>query len=249
MRSGSVLFLLGAGASVDSGMKTYRGTGDAYYTFDETDPLANPLHVCALGDDSGMERMWDHLMPIVKDARQVDQLGPTYANIAELAATYESSMVITQNIDSLALRMPGIDNVVELHGSLAYTRCLRCGVRNAFVDGVFRCPGTCQGWLRPDVVLFGENVSTRNGDRVRSYIKRARPVDCYVVGTSLRFPYLHNIIKCAKARGASVTHVNPDPAYVWHLQRQQNVYNTMTGEFRVRMVRKKKPDRLIKWFI
>ncbi len=247
MRSGSALFLLGAGASVDSGLKTYRGAGDKYYSFDENDPLSNPLHICALGDDSGMERMWNHLLPIIKDANQVEELGPTYSKIAELASTYDSCMVVTQNIDGLALRIPGIDDIVEIHGSLSYTRCIKCGVRDAFKPNVFRCP--CQGWLRPDVVLFGEGLSVKNGDRVRSFVNRTHPVDCYVVGTSMRFAYLHDIVKRAKARGASVTHVNPDPEYAWHLEREQHVYNSVTGEFRTRMIKKKKPDKLIKCFV
>ena len=70
--------------------------------------------------------------------------------------------MITQNIDRLH-RAAGSENVVEVHGSIATSTCTRCAASFEIeeVDGLFdeegvaRC-ATCDGAVKPDVVLFGE---------------------------------------------------------------------------------------------
>jgi len=237
----SVMFLLGAGASVDSGMRTYRGGDNRYYTFDENDET-NPLLASGLGDASRMEAMWAHLAPIKRDMDAIADVGPTYRQIERIAHDYAHAMIVTQNIDGLAHRV--CDNVVEMHGNLSTATCLRCAQSTPLELPRVRCK-ECDGWLRPDVTLFDESLPVERVERVFSYIARHHPSTLYVVGTSMRFGYLHAIVKKAKARGATVVHVNNDPDYVWHKQRQQWIACQDTGEVRSRMVAKKKPEQLI----
>ena len=71
--------------------------------------------------------------------------------------------MITQNIDRLHARA-GTQSLVEVHGSIAHSSCLVCGLRYELEvvrarhegagDGVPRCE--CGQPLKPDVVLFGE---------------------------------------------------------------------------------------------
>jgi NAD-dependent deacetylase len=71
--------------------------------------------------------------------------------------------VITQNVDQLH-RKAGSREVIEVHGSIASSSCLRCGAGYRLGDvraraaldpaGVPRCD--CGQPLKPDVVLFGE---------------------------------------------------------------------------------------------
>src|SRR5205085_4418002 len=74
--------------------------------------------------------------------------------------------LITQNIDGLHGRA-GRRKLVEVHGTIAHSSCLRCGAtyaleevrarREADQRGVPRCD--CGEPLKPDVVLFGEYLS------------------------------------------------------------------------------------------
>jgi len=68
--------------------------------------------------------------------------------------------VVTQNIDGLHQRA-GSERVWELHGSVYKNRCVRCGRAYgveavAEGEGVPRC--ACGGVIRPEVVLYGENL-------------------------------------------------------------------------------------------
>jgi NAD-dependent deacetylase len=72
--------------------------------------------------------------------------------------------LITQNIDGLH-KTAGSRNIIELHGNIQRTKCSN---ENIVVDtwedtGEIppRCPG-CGGYLRPDVVWFGEMLSPKN---------------------------------------------------------------------------------------
>jgi NAD-dependent SIR2 family protein deacetylase len=249
----AVLFLLGAGASVDSGMKTYRGGADtgAYYSFSsvEDDAERNPLHESALRNSFRLSRMWDHLMPIVRDIP--DKVGPMYERIKEIAAGFSQHMIATQNIDGLAHKIS--DNVVELHGDLKTVQCLECWEYTPLVrDDVEDSPPPCQRCgslsVRPDIVLFGETLPDGRLERVYQFISQHRPTVCYVIGTSLRFPYLQALIKRVKKEGcqsANVIHVNPDPTYSYHTHRERWDLSSISGELTLKRIRKRKPETLL----
>ena len=77
-------------------------------------------------------------------------------------------LCLTQNIDTLE-RLAGIpkEKIVEAHGSFATQRCIQC--KRPFDDAemkkiveeerIPRC-NTCKGLVKPDIVFFGESVST-----------------------------------------------------------------------------------------
>lgn len=66
----------------------------------------------------------------------------------------KSTTLITQNIDGL-LQRAGCTEVIELHGSMARSRCGQCGrSRWSLFD---RCLN-CLGHMRPEVILFGEEL-------------------------------------------------------------------------------------------
>jgi len=68
--------------------------------------------------------------------------------------------VVTQNIDGLH-QMAGSTNVCELHGSVHRNYCMSCGKKYGLdvvlaADPVPYCD--CGGMIRPDVVLYEENL-------------------------------------------------------------------------------------------
>ena len=86
-----------------------------------------------------------------------------HAVVAQLERRGLIRGVITQNIDRLH-RMAGSERVVEVHGSIEWSRCMICDGRVELEkvvgllesgDGAPEC-GSCVSPLKPDVVLFGE---------------------------------------------------------------------------------------------
>ncbi len=83
--------------------------------------------------------------------------------VAELERRGLVTGVITQNVDRLH-RAAGSSNVVEVHGSIEWSRCMTCNGRVELEkvvellesgDGAPEC-AACVTPLKPDVVLFGE---------------------------------------------------------------------------------------------
>jgi NAD-dependent deacetylase len=107
--------------------------------------------------------------------------------LASLERAGRLSGVVTQNIDGLH-QAAGSVNVAELHGSVHRNRCMGCAaewpLRQMLVNApdVPLCPN-CGGILKPDVVLYGENLSEKVLDAALLIIGNA---DCIIVGgTSL----------------------------------------------------------------
>ena len=110
--------------------------------------------------------------------------GAHYA-LAKLEQEGKLRAVVTQNIDGLH-QLAGSQNVLELHGSELRNTCLSCGKKYGMEkilqsEGVPTC--TCGGVIKPDVVLYGEQLN--EGD-LRKAIRYAAEADLMIVaGTSL----------------------------------------------------------------
>lgn len=118
--------------------------------------------------------------------------------------------VITQNIDMLH-RKAGTRELVEVHGSIAYTSCPSCGgsipledVRTRLLedpDGVPRCE-RCGGPLKPEVVLFGEMLAQEPLGRARQLCERAELLLC--IGSSLEVHPVAGLPLLTHAAGGAV---------------------------------------------
>lgn len=202
----SIFFILGAGASSDSGLPTYRGE-DGLYDDDSTpEILLTPRNLY-----THPESVWRFLNPLYSMIQQHTP-GPTYQKIAEIIQEHPHSFLLTQNIDGYAtnLNLP----VIEMHGSHKTMTCVGCGSSIPTDFDKFRCD--CGGWYRPDVVLFEESLPKKSVQEVYYLLKKRRPKYVLVIGTSMQFPYLRVFIDKAKKRGAKVIHINPDPNYHGH---------------------------------
>jgi NAD-dependent histone deacetylase SIR2 len=95
---------------------------------------------------------------------------PTHAFIRLLHEKGRLHTCYTQNIDTLE-RQVGVpsDKIIEAHGSFASQRCISCKthyddekMKAAIAEArVPRCGvKKCNGLVKPDIVFFGESVST-----------------------------------------------------------------------------------------
>jgi len=110
---------------------------------------------------------------------------PAHKKLAQWQREGKNLTVITQNIDGLH-QAAGSEGVLELHGTIHKNHCLRCG---KFFDaghikqseGIPKCE--CGGTIKPDVVLYGENL---DGGVVSAAIRAIRRADLLIIGgTSL----------------------------------------------------------------
>ena len=175
--------LTGAGVSVPSGIPDFRTPETGLWA--NVDPM-EVAHIDVFERDPA--RFWSYYRP------RFHSLGDKRPNaaheaLAELERRGELEGVITQNIDRLH-RAAGSENVVEVHGSIATSSCMRCmasfdieEVDALFDDeGVARCT-TCTGPVKPDVVLFGELLPQSAMAMAQQLAERADLMLC--VGSSL----------------------------------------------------------------
>jgi NAD-dependent deacetylase len=137
---------------------------------------------------------------------------PAHEAIASWEDRFAQFTLATQNVDGLHW-LAGSRNLIELHGSVWRARCRTCGARVNLREpdheqGVPVCLD-CGSSMRPDVVLFGEMLPPGAFELAAS---EAAACDlCFVVGTSAVVYPAASIPEIARAAGAYVVEVNPEP--------------------------------------
>ncbi len=181
--SGTVVALTGAGISVPSGIPDFRTPETGLWA--NVDPM-EVAHIDVFERDPA--RFWSYYRP------RFHSLGDkrpnrAHAALAELERRGLLAGVITQNIDRLH-RAAGSENVVEVHGSIERSSCVRCGASYGIeeVDRLFNADGVaeceeCGGPVKPGVVLFGELLPEEAMARAQELAAAADLMLC--VGSSL----------------------------------------------------------------
>ncbi len=175
--------LTGAGISTPSGIPDFRSARTGLWTKND------PMEVASLSAFRYRpEVFFNWLRPL---AQKMWQAQPNAAHIA-LAKLEKAGLIqaiITQNIDGLH-QQAGAQKVLELHGSTRTATCRSChktypsdAFRQPFLEGAIpRCP-SCQSILKPDIVLFEENLPIDVWEEARWYCEQADLM--LVVGSSL----------------------------------------------------------------
>ena len=154
-QSEKIVFFGGAGVSTESGIPDFRGVDGLYRQKYDYPPETILSHEFFFSHTEEFYRFYRDKM-LCLDA----QPNPAHLALARLEREGKLTAVVTQNIDGLHQRA-GSRQVFELHGSVLRNHCTRCGRAfgvEAITDctGVPRCP--CGGVIKPDVVLYGENL-------------------------------------------------------------------------------------------
>ena len=214
-RSRGVVVLTGAGVSAESGLRTFRGP-DGWWRGHDPARLATPE---AFEADPALVSEW-------YDSRRLAALAadpnPAHDAIAELERHVVGAggrfALLTQNVDRLHQRA-GSQHVVELHGNLIVWRDHVSG-RRVTPDpqpfGSYPAPGPDGGWLRPDVVWFGEALPE---EALAAAASALAWCDLFLlVGTSAVVYPAAGLVGQAAAAGAVTVEVNLEvtPAEVDH---------------------------------
>ena len=202
--SNRIVFFGGAGVSTESGIPDFRSVDGLYHQKFDYPPETILSHSFFYSNTEDFYKFY-------REKMLVTDIEPNRAHkaLAKLEQQGKLSAVITQNIDGLHQKA-GSKRVYELHGSVLRNYCIRCRkfhsaefVRDA--DGVPKC--TCGGIVKPDVVLYGENLNSRTLDESIEAICEADLL--IVAGTSLTVYPAAGLIRWYE--GSRLVLINRDP--------------------------------------
>ncbi len=199
--------LTGAGVSAESGVPTFRGADGLWNRF-KPEELANVEAFMR-----NPKRVWEWYR-YRKTLIRSTEPNAGHRALVELEYRFKEFVLITQNVDGLH-RKAGSRNVLELHGNILFSRCMRCGLRTDRdpeheSGNVPVC--ACGGPLRPDVVWFGEMLPQ---DVLERAFAAAEASDVFFsIGTSAVVQPAASLPLAAKRAGAYVVEINPDATAV-----------------------------------
>jgi len=177
--SKNIVFFGGAGVSTESGIPDFRSAKGLY-----SQQFAHPPEVMISRDffESDTEEFYRFYRKKMIHPEAKPNLA--HLALAKLEAIGKLKAIITQNIDGLH-QAAGSKNVLELHGSVYRNFCVGCKTPHTVeiigTAGVPKCQ--CGSTVKPDVVLYGEQLDEGTIMKVVQYISEA---DMLIVGgTSL----------------------------------------------------------------
>lgn len=178
--SKNIVFFGGAGVSTESGIPDFRSKDGLYNQKYKYPPEMILSHTFFKNNTEEFYKFYKEKMNSLNFNPNI-----THVKLAELEKEGKLKGVITQNIDGLHQKA-GSKNVLELHGSILRNYCIKCKkfYSAEFVfssKGVPKCE--CGGIIKPDVVLYEENL---NENILNSAIQAIQNAEVLIVaGTSL----------------------------------------------------------------
>lgn len=154
--SKNIVVLTGAGVSVDSGIPDFQSIDSSWnHEISRHEAISVPFF------HRNPERFWKLYRQLFESKRKATP-NPFHAYLASLEKSHHVT-VVTQNVDGLHT-VAGSSNVLEMHGSVDRVVCARTSCSARFPAAQFaytslpKCPN-CFKVLKPDVCLFGEQIS------------------------------------------------------------------------------------------
>lgn len=200
-----VVVLTGAGASQESGLRTFRDAQTGLWAQYKPEDLASPE---AFARDPKL--VWDWYAwrrEAIKGVRP----NPGHYALVDMEKHIQQFTLITQNVDGLH-RFAGSQNVLELHGNIQLVRCSECSIyAETWGDDTDAVPicSTCGGLLRPDVVWFGESLPRAT---LEEAVVASRACQVYFsIGTSGVVQPAASLAHAARNNGSVVVEINAEP--------------------------------------
>ena len=204
--SNSIVFFGGAGVSTESGIPDFRSPDGLYNQKYDVPPEELLSHGYFFSHTEKFYEFYREKM-ICLDAKP----NKAHIKLAELEKAGKLKAVITQNIDGLH-SAAGSKKVYELHGSVHRNFCLDCGKSYSAEDilasnGIPHC--TCGGLIKPDVVLYGENLDDAT---VTGALSAIESCDTLIIGgTSLTVYPAAGFIRYFKGKNLVLINMSSTP--------------------------------------
>jgi NAD-dependent deacetylase len=196
----------GAGISAESGIPTFRSAGGLWEKYD---PAVYASIEVFRKDPS---KYWTIRGDFI---RNYNQYNPNNAHLAlaELESMGIVRSVITQNIDGLH-KKAGSKQVIEVHGSIREINCLQCHRQYIAPDVPEGMPPYCEscgGVLKPNTVLFGEQLPWDALTRAQEESSMCHVM--LVIGTSTNVYPAAAFPELARQNRAIIVEVNLERAF------------------------------------
>jgi len=206
----------GAGVSTDSGIPDFRSPDSGLWR--NVDPMA----VASIyGFRHNPEGFYNWVRPLALKTINAQPNAAHHA-IAALERMGYVQAVITQNIDMLHSRA-GSSLIYELHGHMRQATCIHCftiydgeDIMRTFLEDnrVPHCP-KCRGVIKPNVILFGEQLPIRELQGAQDVTRRSDVM--LIVGSSLEVAPASDIPVLASRTGARLIIINLDSTPADHM--------------------------------
>lgn len=197
----------GAGVSTGSGIPDFRSPGSGLWK--NVDPMAV---ASIFGFRRDPQAFYEWVRPLARLTLGAEP-NPAHLALARLEVLGKLRSVITQNIDMLHTRA-GNTCIYELHGHMREATCINCFavymaepiIQRFLEDSVLPRCAKCGGVLKPNVILFGEQLPVRE---LQSAKDAARKSDVMlIVGSSLEVAPASELPILAHRTGAKLIVVN-----------------------------------------
>ncbi len=201
--SNNIVFFGGAGVSTESGIPDFRSKDGLYNQKYKYPPEEILSHTFFINYTDEFYKFYREKMNSLKYEPNI-----THIKLAQLENIGKLKAIVTQNIDGLHQKA-GSKIVYELHGSVLRNYCMKC---KRFYDAEYvfnssdipRCE--CGGIIKPDVVLYEEELDT---EILENSIIAIRNADLLIVGgTSLTVYPASGLINYFK--GKNLVLINKD---------------------------------------
>ena len=198
-----IVVLTGAGVSAESGIPTFRDAQTGLWARYRPQDLATPEAFVR-----NPKLVWDWYAWRRELVRKT-QPNPGHYALVEMQRHAAQLTLITQNVDGFH-QQAGSKDVIELHGNLFRTKCFQEDtVVETWVETDVTpplCPH-CGGFLRPDVVWFGEPLPEAASEAAT---RAATACDVFFsIGTSGLVEPAASLARIAQQQGAHVVEINP----------------------------------------
>lgn len=203
-----VAVLTGAGISAESGVPTFRDAQTGMWSQYDPSELATPQ--AFMRNPRLVWNWYAHRRKLVEEA----QPNAAHYALVDLEERYPTFSLITQNIDGLHWRA-GSRDLLELHGNIARVRCFDCSAfAERWSDDEDAPPlcAHCGGYLRPDVVWFGEGLPSRELGMAYRAAERSEVFLC--IGTSAMVQPAASLPLIAMRGGSFVVEINTEDTVV-----------------------------------
>jgi NAD-dependent deacetylase len=196
--------ITGAGISVESGLPPFRGPGGIWERYD---PEVYG-HIDTFKKDP--EKAWVLFREMYISSIDARPNGAHEA-LGRLQKNGIAGPIITQNVDRLH-ELGGAKDVIDVHGNITRIHCVECGKKIGKVSHpieieMFRCD--CGSFMRPDIVLYGEQLPTKKIDRAWKECSNGKPI--LIIGTSgVVLPVAYLPIQ-ARGNGSRLVLLDPYP--------------------------------------
>jgi NAD-dependent deacetylase len=211
-RASRVVALTGAGISTPSGIPDFRSPNSGLWNH------TNPMDVASIM--AFRQRpidFYDWVRPLARKVKEAKP-NPAHYALADLEAAGKLRAIITQNIDGLH-QAANSKKVLEVHGHNREMTCLSCyTVKEAepifeqfLLDGeVPYCE--CGGVLKPNVILFGEQLPVQTLHQAKAAVAEADLL--IIAGSSLEVAPISDLPGYALEQNTPIIIINDQDTYI-----------------------------------